>query len=293
MDKINKIENDIKNLVIQGATNVAIAVIEGIKCGNTVEMMKQTGMKLAYARPTEPLAQNALKYIFAKENQSIDYYLTQADIYLTILKKAKEKMISRGVEVIKENSIYLTHCHSSSVVQMFILAHKMGLKFKVFATETRPLYQGHITVSELLKNDINVTLIVDDVAISLLEDKMSGISGVFIGADLLGSDGFINKVGSLGISLSAARNNIPLFVSSILLKYSDIKYTSKLLEARNPDEVWPSRPVGLSIYAPAFDYIAYAKSSPIIITEAGRIKPFELQKNINSLYPFLKEDYAQ
>lgn len=293
MDKIDKLEKDIKSLTIQGATNVALSTLDGVKIAiesRVVEFQKlqAIGERLAYARPTEPLAQNAVRFIFAQKEKKIDYYLEKIKEYKSLIFETKEKMARNGVSFIQNGGVYLTHCHSSTVVSMFREARKLGRRFSIFTTETRPMFQGHKTVIELLEAGFeDVTLIIDDVAESLLEGRTKTIDGVFIGADLLSKEGFVNKVGSLGIAYAAKRRNIPLYCLSVLLKYDPRPYSPTLIEQRGGYEIWPDAPKSLSFYAPAFDFIPYQLDIKLICEE-GLVEGKDIEKQVYLSYPFLK-----
>lgn len=294
MDKINEIEKSIKSLSIQGATNIALATLDGIRIASRIQVrispyvyLRNVAERLAYVRPTEPLAQNAVRFIFSEKNRSLEYYLGKTEEYFSLIEKAKQKMGENAAEFIQNGGVYLTHCHSSTVVSMFRQAKKTGKRFSVYATETRPLFQGRITVKDLLRAGIkDVTLIIDDVAYSILEQKTKRIDGVFIGADLLSQTGFVNKVGSLGIACAAKRRKIPLYCLSILLKYDPRPYHPSILETRSGDEIWAGSPRNLKFYAPAFDFIPY-EAGTIIITEKGKISGSDIAKKAKLLYSFL------
>jgi ribose 1,5-bisphosphate isomerase len=302
MDKINQLEKDIKSLKIQGATDIALATLEGIaialrhpeggrmpacRPGSDSFQVEKSAERLAYARPTEPLAQNAVRFVFDKENQSPQYYRERLEEYKRLLSEAKGKMANYGASFIQNGGVYLTHCHSSTVVSMFIKARKKGKQFAVIATETRPKYQGRITVGELIKAGFeDVTLIIDDVAPSIIEGRIKHIDGVFIGADLLSQNGFVNKVGSLGIAYAAKLSNIPLYSLSILLKYDPRPYSAKIIEQREGSEIWPDAPTGLQFYAPAFDYVPY-KLGVKLICEDGIIERRVVEEKARKLYKFL------
>lgn len=293
MDKIERIEKDIKSLTIQGATNIALATLEGIKTAtnngiNNSKELEKIGIRLAYARPTEPLAQNAVRFIFAQKDKPVDFYLKKIEEYKSLISQTKEKMAQHGISFIQNGGVYLTHCHSSTVVSMFREARKQGKRFSIFATETRPLYQGHKTVKELLEGGFeDVTLIIDDVAPSILEGRLKHIDAVFIGADLLSQNGFVNKVGSLGIVYAAEKVKVPLYCLSMLLKYDPRPYSPSLIEQRGGYEIWPQAPKNLSFYAPAFDFIPY-KAGVKIICEKGVLEGKDIEGEAYSLYPFLK-----
>ena len=297
MSPITRLEEDIKNLKVQGATSVALAVLDGINLG--YEMLKNQKnadpyvfllehlIRLAFARPAEPLAQNALRFIFHKKQSSPEAYLQLASQFKKMITESKNKMGKYGSDLITNGGIYLTHCHSSTVSNMFISAHKMGKQFRIILTETRPLYQGRITANELIDAGIkDVTMIIDDVASSLLLQNKMKISGVLIGADLLSQDGFINKVGSLGIAYTANESHIPVYCSGILLKYDPRPYTNELLEQRNSSEIWPDAPLKLQFYTPAFDFVPYSQNIQII-SEAGISKGHEIKNKAIKNYPFI------
>lgn len=295
MDKIAQLENDIKNLTIQGATNVALAVLEGIEIAakktdenKIYDLLKSTAQRLAFARPTEPLAQNAIQFVLSDPAQSVDYYLSKVEEYKNLIISAKAKMGEYAQSVIEDGGVYLTHCHSSTVVSLFKNARKQGKIFSVIATETRPLFQGRKTVKELLDAGFeDVTLIIDDAAESIINGRLKRINGVFIGADLLSDHGFVNKIGSLGIAYSTMLNNIPFYCVTILLKFSPIPYHPRIIEQRSGMEIWDQSPSNLKFYSPAFDYIPY-NTKVKLISEAGIIDDkIGIANTAKSLYTFL------
>jgi len=293
MNKIDRLEEDIKSISIQGATNIALATVEGIKIAidsgeKDTRKLKKIAEKLAYARPTESLAQNAVRYIFPKMDQRVDFYLQRIEKYKSMIKDAKEKMGQKCIDLIENGGVYMTHCHSSTVVSMFLQARKKGKNFSVLVTETRPKFQGRITAVELLNSGIDVTLIIDDVAESIIEGRLKHIDKIFIGGDVLSQKGFINKVGSLGISKAAEANNIPIYSLSILLKYDPRPYSPVFLEERSAEEVWSDAPKGLKIYAPAFDFVRY-DTGVKIICEKGILAGEDVEREAINLYPFIKE----
>lgn len=289
MDKIAQLRDDIIKLNIQGATNVAFATLEAveiaIKSGRSVSEIQETAKTVAFARPTEPLAQNSLKFIFADQNQTSSYYLEKAADYENLIREVKTGIVENASSLIKDGGTYLTHCHSSSVVSAFTKAQREGRKFSVFVTETRPRFQGRITAREFLEADIeNVTMVVDSAALALLESNQ--IEAVFLGADLLGKDGFVNKVGSLGIARMCEQLSKPIFCITTLLKFDTRSISSELLEDRGGKEIWSEAPEGLKFYAPSFDYIPYDTGIKIVC-EKGILESANLHDTVHALYPWI------
>lgn len=294
MDKILKLEEDIKNLKIQGATGVALAVLEGIRYAGdfcrTGNDLIEIGKKLAYARPTEPLAQNALRFIFQGLGKDAAYYLEKIDEYKSLINKAKERLINNSLHGIENDTVYLVHCHSSSVVASLIKGSQQGKKFSIFATETRPLFQGRITVNELLRAGFSdVTMIIDTVASSLILAGEMKIDAVFVGADLLSETGFVNKVGTLAIVHAAIAKGLPVYVFSTLLKFDPRPFLPDFIEKRNGSEIWNEAPKNLKFYAPAFDFIPY-QDNLRIVCEKGILSCEDIRNEALALYPFLRRE---
>ena len=274
MQTLEELLADIKSLKIQGATNVALAILRFL--AETPGATKEMGEKLAYARPTEPLAQNAIRYIFANNTTPLKEKIIE---YTAMIENAMKEIVKQGAAIIQNGKTYLTHCHSSTVTKLLINAHASS----VIATETRPLMQGRITARELLDGEISdVTMIIDDAAATVLSDPKRNIAGVFVGADLLSEQGFVNKIGTLSIVLAARAQKIPVYCISTILKYDPRPFDQCLIETRNSGEIWPGAPTNLKIYAPAFDFTPY-NLGMTLVTEAGMITK-DYGKSISQLF---------
>ena len=66
-----------------------------------------------------------------------------------------------GAKRIQDGDIILTHCNSSAALSVIKTAFRQGKKFRVYATESRPWRQGILTVNELAKEGIDITLIIE------------------------------------------------------------------------------------------------------------------------------------
>lgn len=280
MNPVDQIESDIKNLHIQGATNVALAVLEALE----KHPDKSIGERLAYARPTEHLAQNAVRYIFSGEN------ITQRiEEYKNFIADAKQRIPEHGKNLLVDGGSYLTICHSQTTVDLFHKARAGGAEFSMYVAETRPLYQGRTTANDLLRLGFDdVTMVIDDVAVSLIEGRKGKIDAVFVGADLLTDTGFVNKIGTLAVIASANRKNIPAYSLSTLLKYDPRPYDSSVIETRSADEIWKDAPEGLKFYTPAFDFVPYYENVRMV-TETGIIPGDQVPLAAKQAYPFIVE----
>ena len=289
MEKIDTIYDDIKQLRIQGATNVAITVLDTLQqtLHNTpnisADELHEIGIRLSFARPTEPLAQNAVRYIFKDTNIAANIAH-----YKTCIEDGKKSIPQHGESVLKDGGVYLTLCHSSTTVALFANGRKHGAIFSLFVAETRPLYQGRTTAKELLTAGFDdVTMVIDDVAVSIVEGRKGAVDAIFIGADMLNANGFANKIGSLALSMAAEIRSIPVYVVTTLLKFDPRTYDPSLIEQRDPSEIWKDAPKGLKFYAPAFDYVPY-RPHIHIISEAGITQSNDIRYTATNFYPFLQ-----
>ena len=304
---IIQVVQDIKDIKIQGATNIAKSAFEILISESKnqtfaskeefLEFIQQAMQMLIEARPTEPMLFNGMDYIKAqiatlKEEdcqQVQNKVIESATYYLNLIKETAERAILNGLWVIQNGDNVLTHCHSTSAVKTLALHKTKGLNFKVFNTETRPLYQGRKTAKDLIEEGIDTTMVVDGVA-PFLMDEESGtdlmMDCVIIGCDAIKLDGgVINKVGSYAVGLSALYANVPVYIAGNLLKV-DVHDTIQI-EQRHSHEVWEDAPDKLDFLNFAFDKIP-PKFIRGIITEFGIIKPREIRSYIEKYYPWMK-----
>jgi ribose 1,5-bisphosphate isomerase len=303
VESICPIAKKISELKIQGARNIAIAGIEAL-----VELAKVTksktkkeflielyeGQKLLFnSRETEPLMRNAIRWIInqvettdKKEVLKLSQIVkSSADEFLKNLEESKEQIANIGKKRIRNNSIILTHCHSSTVTKLLIDANKEGKNFEVYCTETRPVFQGRITAQELIKNGIKTTLIVDSAARSIIKE----IDLVVVGADAITSEGnVINKIGTSTIALLAKEARKPFYVVSELLKFDPVTVCGdyEKIEERDPSEIWKNAPRNLIIKNPAFD-VTRRDFIHGIICEQGIIPPHSIFEVVRRNYKWI------
>jgi len=210
--------------------------------------------------------------------------------------EANIKIGEYGSELIREGSTILTHCNAGALATsafgtaeaVIRVAWYKGKKIRVIATETRPLLQGaRLTVWELMKEGIPVTLITDNMAGYVIRRGLVDL--VVVGADRITREGFVvNKIGTYMIALAAKRNNIPFYVaaptSTIDLNSS---ISNVVIEERNPMEV--KTVMGRLITLENVNALNYAFdiTDPdlvtAIITEKGVVYP-PYEENLEKLF---------
>jgi len=302
-EAVRSVAKKIRNLEVQGARNVAIAAIKAMEAvaSETKARTKQNFMKelsdakeiLFASRETEPLMRNSVRWIISQVEKSDKERIKELSVivssasqqFLKKLEESKEKIAEIGSRRIRNNSVILTHCHSSTVTHLLSKAKKEGKTFEVICTETRPVLQGRITAKEMLALDVKTTFIVDSAARSFMRNA----DLVVVGADALTSEGnVINKIGTSAIALLAHEARKPFYVVSELLKFDPATVCGDYeeIEERSPEEIWKNAPEKLIVRNPAFD-VTRRDFIHGIICEEGVIPPHSVSEVMHRVYPWI------
>lgn len=300
--KISGQLKDIKNVKIQGASQVAIAFLllaKKLPFKNENELVHKiirVRNLILGLRPTEPQVLNFSRILINNlRNNSKLNQLTLSCVVNRLLgyyHRLENNIVKNGARLVKSRENIFTHCHSSAVEKILVEAKRQGKNFKVYNSETRPLFQGRITSKNLAQHRIKVTQVCDSAAAFLISDHSGDeikINKVILGADVVGLNGWaVNKIGSFGMSLAAWESKIPVYIVASLLKIDpQSKIKIKIpLEKREAQEIWPEAPKGVKLENYAFDNIP-AKFITAFITEFGLIKPIDIKAAVKKNYPDL------
>ena len=180
----------------------------------------------------------------------------------------------------------MTHCNAGALATggygtalgVIRAAVEEGKKIEVFACETRPYLQGaRLTTWELLKDNIPVTLITDNMSGFFM--KNGTIKKIIVGADRIAKNGdTANKIGTYTHSVLAKEHNIPFYVAAPVSTLDPQTESGDkiVIEYRSIDEVAYVKnvqiaPEGVKILNPSFD-VTPAENISAIITEKGVIE---------------------
>ncbi|OYT53852.1 MAG: ribose 1,5-bisphosphate isomerase [Candidatus Altiarchaeales archaeon ex4484_2] len=297
LSDVDSVVNDIKSMRVRGALNIAVTAAKSmkklVKEGGVIETLQDAGQRLKSARPTAVSLPNSVDYILylAEKNSHLGdeefrkQLLDDIGRFIQEMENSLDEIAEIGSNIIRDDDVLLTHCNSDTVIEILKRAHSKGKKFTVYATETRPRMQGHITTGELLDAGIPVTLIVDSAACITMETKK--VDKVLVGADTVCVDGdVVNKIGTSQVALCARKHGIDFIVAVESIKFSPQSMMGSIvkIEERNPDEVWRDRPSILGVYNPAFD-ITDASMVDIVVTELGIMPP-------EAVYQVVKEKFS-
>lgn len=294
----------IKDMVVRGAPAIGVSAGYGIALGakqfvgtNVDDLEDELEYICEVLGKTRPTAVNLfwaidrMKRTFQKakaEGRSV------GEMKQILLDDAKaihmediesQRLIAKfGGELIEDNSTVLTHCNAGALATGGVWGTALGVirgavdqgkHISVIADETRPYLQGaRLTAWELLKDDIPVTLITDNMSGHMM--KKGKVQAVVVGSDRIAANGDVaNKIGTYMVAVLARQHNIPFYVAAPLSTVDLSCPTGEQIpiEERNIREITHMQdiqlaPDGVEVSNYAFD-VTPNEFVTAIITEKG------------------------
>jgi len=291
----NRIAEDIRTMRIRGAGRIASSAVRALQivarhsnapdAKTFVAQLSEAARVLLQTRPTAVSLPNGIRYVMHRVNETSTKTTSTSEIKLATVKAADDfieltrtaiERIGRiGARRIKSGDVILTHCNSSAAISVLTTAWRQGKRFKVFATETRPRFQGRLTARALARAGIPVTLILDDAVRYFIQN----VDTVLVGADAITANGaLVNKIGTSMVALAAHEGHVKVFVAAESYKFSPETMIGELveIEERSPSEVISSEKLAqlgrVKVRNPSFD-VTPPEYIDLIITEQGIIPP--------------------
>lgn len=312
-----QIAEDIKEMKIRGAGEVARSAVKGlvISCEKSpaknandfLSDLQAAAMLLLATRPTAVSLPNGVRYVMhrvsraSQRTQDVEE-LRSAGIqagqeFIENSKTAIERIGEIGARRIKDGDVLMTHCNSSAAIAVIRTAWQAGKRIRVYATETRPRFQGRITAAILGKEGIPVTMIVDSAARHFMKD----VDKLIVGADAVTANGaIVNKIGTSMIALAAKECNVRTFVTAETYKFSPETMIGEVvaIERRSTEEIISNTELmklpNVDVMNPSFD-VTPPEYVDLIITEKGIIPPqgaiLVLQEVMGAITPEELEEY--
>jgi len=302
-DRVEQVWEAIRVLRVRGAPAIGIAaafgLVLGVREARTSEEfqrnLKETSCYLAGSRPTAVNLFWALQRMerVAADNVHLDLdalmgrLLSEAEAIRTEDAASGRAIGEAGASLIEPGAGILTHCNAgalataefgTALAPMYV-AQQRGVRFHVFADETRPLLQGaRLTSWELMQAGIDVTLICDVAAAKVMREGR--VQMVIVGADRIAANGdTANKIGTYGVALLARAHDIPFYVAAPVSTFDPALASGDAIpiEQRGAEEVVSgfgrrTAPAGVNVYAPAFD-VTPASLITALMTDRGLIRP--------------------
>lgn len=312
---IKKLWHAIKVMQVRGAPALGAAAGLGVYLGvkdskvkNFAQFEKELNKVIAYIGSSRPTARN----LFWGLERMRCVALENKDQPIAIIKK---KLLSEAQAIIEEDRVscrnigrygaklfksgetILTVCNAGilatidygTALGVIYRAVEEGKKIKVFACETRPMLQGaRLTAWELSKKGVDVTLICDNMAATLM--RQGKIDRVIAGADRIAANGdTANKIGTYSLAVLAKYHKIPFYIAAPASTFDlSIKSGKEIvIEQRSKEEMTELfflkaiTPREVKVYHPAFD-VTPSELITAIISDKGVIEaPY--RKNITRI----------
>ena len=312
--------NAIRELKVRGAPAIGVAAAYGLviatrdlPANSFDEFLAAFRDVKSYLASSRPTAVNLFWALDRMESTLVslkcdDWSANRSSIIARLLEEAhairKEDedscraMGEHGLKLLRPGMGILTHCNAGTLatakygtcLSAIYLGHARDYKFRVFADETRPLLQGaRLTAWELSKQGIDVTLICDNMAASVM--KKGWVDAVVVGCDRMAANGDgANKIGTSGVAILAKEFGIPfyMYVPTSTIDLNTPTGNDIVIEERNGEEIYkmwyekPMAPVGIRTFNPAFDVTDH-KYITAVVTEKGVVYP-PYEENLKKLF---------
>jgi methylthioribose-1-phosphate isomerase len=290
-------------LAVRGAPALGVAGAYGLVLGlqhvrasGRAEFLAETraaAARLAAARPTAVNLPAALARSVRRAEREAAAGKSADGIFSALLDEARaleaaereacERMGEFGAALLADGTGVLTHCNAGALCTVGIgtalaplyVAARRGKRLRIFADETRPLFQGaRLTAWELARAGLDVTVIIDSAAATVL--RRGWVQAVIVGADRIARNGDVaNKIGTYPLAVLARRHGVPFYVVAPLstLDPECPDGAAIPIEERAPGEVThplgqQAAPENVRVFNPAFD-VTPAELVSALVSERG------------------------
>lgn len=284
----------IENMTVRGAPAIGIAAAYGVVLAaeGGRGKVREAMARLARTRPTAVNLFTALERMRlcldrTSDDGLFDALLAEAVSIHEADIAANRRMGALGAVLLPDDAVVLTHCNAGALATgghgtalgVLRSAREAGKRVKVYADETRPLFQGaRLTAWELARDGFDVTVIAEGMAGALM--RQTRIDAVIIGADRIAKNGdAANKIGTYGLSVLAAAHGVPFYVAAPWTTFdldaasgADIPIEERAEEEMRRLPGGQKVPGAAHVWNPAFD-VTPAENIAAIITERGVFRP--------------------
>ncbi len=167
------------------------------------------------------------------------------------LDKNVDTISQLGSKIIANFNKVMTISNSTMVRNILLTASRHKRKFDVFCMKSHPPDEGAFLAEELTKQNIKTTLISDTGAGYFMPE----MNLVLLGADRLYETGFVNKLGSLQLCLTAKYLNVPVYLAVETTKILIESERAIKITPQNPDEVYKSKNKDLGVINVYFEKV--------------------------------------
>lgn len=279
----------IKDMVVRGAPAIGLTAAYGVALAVRDAANTPIAESLEALKNSRPTAVNLfwaldrMAKLRTEVGDDVVRLLQEAENVREADVAANVAMGDFGAAKMPANARILTICNTGSLATagygtaagVIRSCHRQGKLKQVYACETRPYLQGaRLTMWELMKDDVPVTLITDGMPGHMMQRGM--IDAVIAGADRIAANGdSANKIGTYQLAVLAKHHGIPFFIAAptTTVDLNTADGSGIPIEQRSVEEVVTLKgvniaPVGSKAEHPAFD-VTPAELITGIVTECG------------------------
>ncbi len=201
------------------------------------------------------------------------------------LQAAQDEIERLAVDLLPPSATVVTVSRSSTVEGCLRAAARAGKSLRIVCPESRPTCEGVALARNLAEAGAQVAVCADAAACGLVGEA----DLVLVGADAVRRDGFVNKIGTYGLALAAAHDDVPFYVACGTDKWlaPACEHWYRILD-RDPAELVEQAPPGVSVMN------RYFESTPLelatgFITEHAVLAPRDVAGGLGStaVHPLL------
>ena len=170
----------------------------------------------------------------------------------------------------------VSHSYSSTVARVLAEVAKQRAGLELIQSVSEPAREGLVSAESAAESGIKVILVAD----AGLPEALRGSDAVVVGADSVGLEGVVNKLGTLGLAITARYFSVPLFAlfDSTKLRPPGSKI---VIEEKNPEELAMPGNKKITVRNVYFD-LTPLELFTAFINEDGAFPPDRLKKKLSS-----------
>jgi eIF-2B alpha/beta/delta-like uncharacterized protein len=238
-----------------------------------LELMADFGQRLAAAQPSmAPLfnyVNKVLLFLEDSENASMkvpqlrEEIISVSEEFITGSEDALRNIERHVSDLVETGYTIMTHSYSSTVIGSLINARINGKDLLVIVPESRPALEGRRTAKILSERGIRTKIIADMASFGQLKD----VDMVLVGCDTICKAGIVNKIGTLGLAITAKNYERPFYVAGERSKFlPSIYQKAPKIEMKDPQEILDD-PGSIEIDNVYFDITPYEYITGIVTHE--------------------------
>jgi len=275
-----EIKGDTSSGAAELAEQGARLLLDALKQGRGEEI-RALGKSLIDAQPAMAPMLNLVNHLFhaiesLQDPQAIkEKGRAAVQAFLDSLLTGPEKIKGHTLGLLKGKRRVMTHSYSSTVLG--VLEHARGIE--MICPESRPLAEGVRTAQALGKQGIQVRLVTDFAALSLVGES----DLVMVGADAITLKGVVNKIGTYGLALAAREKRIPFYVLAGKEKFLPPPFSDAIrIEKNDPKEITRETVTNVVVENRYFDFTPLALITGVV-TQEGMISGDGVRKQLEGM----------